>query len=80
MNPDAERYPGSTVVPYRALSPEALRGVVEEFVTRDSTDYGDAWVSLEDKVQQVVARLRRGEAVLLFEPDTGRTHIVAAEP
>jgi len=80
MNADTERYPGSTVVPYKKLSPEALRGVVEEFVTRDGTDYGDAWVSLEDKVQQVLARLRRGEAVVLFEPDTERTHIVAVEP
>lgn len=80
MNAYAERYPGSTLVPHQKLSPEALRGVVEEFVTRDGTDYGDTWMSLDDKVQQVLTRLRRGEAVLLFETDTERTHIVAVEP
>jgi len=28
-------------IPYHELSPEALHGVVEEFVTRDGTDYGE---------------------------------------
>jgi len=28
-------------VPYNQLSPEALQGVIEEFVTRDGTDYGE---------------------------------------
>jgi uncharacterized protein YheU (UPF0270 family) len=52
--------------------------VVEEFATRDGTDYGETWVSLEDKVQQVLSRLRRGEATLWFDPKTRSTHIVAA--
>ncbi len=73
-----QRYPGKTVVPHRQLSPEALRGVVEEFVTRDGTDYGDTWVSLEDRVQQVLVLLRTGEATLLFDRETGRTHLVVA--
>ena len=72
-------YPGQTVVPHRQLSPEALRGVVEEFVTRDGTDYGDTWVPLEEKVAQVLALLRRGEATLLFHRETGRTHLVVVE-
>ena len=74
-----QRYPGQTVVPHRELSPEALRGVVEEFVTRDGTDYGDTWVPLEERVQQVLERLRRGEADLLFDRETGSTHLVAVE-
>ena len=71
-------FPGQVVVPPGELSPEALRGVVEEFVTRDGTDYGETWVPLEEKVAQVMGLLRRGEAVLLFDPETGRTQI--AEP
>jgi hypothetical protein len=35
------------IIPFQDLSPEALRGVVEEFVTRDGTDYGEFEVSLE---------------------------------
>ncbi len=73
-----QRYPGQTVVPHQDLSSEALRGVVEEFVTRDGTDYGDTWVPLEDRVQQVLALLRQREATLLFDRETGRTHLVVA--
>jgi len=35
------------------LSPEALRGVIEAFVTREGTDYGAQEVPLDTKVFQV---------------------------
>ena len=28
------------IIPHRLLSPDALRGVIETFVTREGTDYG----------------------------------------
>jgi uncharacterized protein YheU (UPF0270 family) len=28
------------IIPHRMLSPDALRGVIEAFVTREGTDYG----------------------------------------
>jgi uncharacterized protein YheU (UPF0270 family) len=28
------------IIPHRLLRPEALRGAIEAFVTRDGTDYG----------------------------------------
>ena len=37
-------------IPYNQLSAEALRGIIENFVTRDSTDYGDIEISLETKI------------------------------
>jgi len=67
------------IVPWQQLSPDALRGLVEEFVTRDGTDYGESEVSLERRVDQVMARLRSGEAVLLFSESTGECSIVAKD-
>jgi uncharacterized protein YheU (UPF0270 family) len=58
------------VVPYTELSPEALRGVIESFVLREGTEYGERDVSLEDKVSQVIRQLRRGEAQIVFDPET----------
>ena len=55
-------------VPYRQLSPEALRGVVESFVLREGTDYGEREVSLDDKIAQVLEQLRCGEARILYDP------------
>lgn len=64
------------MVPWDQLSAEALRGLIEEFVTRDGTDYGEVEVPLERRVEQVMAQLRRGEAQILFSPNTGSCTIV----
>jgi uncharacterized protein YheU (UPF0270 family) len=34
------------IIPVNKLSPEALQGVIEEFISRDGTDYGEMEVSL----------------------------------
>ena len=57
-------------IPYEQLSPEALHGVIEEFVTRDGTDYGEVEVPLETKIAQVLAQLKSGKAVILFDQET----------
>jgi uncharacterized protein YheU (UPF0270 family) len=61
------------------LSAEALSGLVEEFVTRDGTDYGVAEASVDEKVAQVIAQLRSGEARLVFDPETGTANVVVAQ-
>jgi uncharacterized protein YheU (UPF0270 family) len=63
-------------IPWQQLSGEALQGVIEEFITREGTDYGTVETALADKVEQVMAQLRRGEAVLLFDAERSRSHIV----
>lgn len=57
------------------LSPEALRRLVEEFVTRDGTDYGTVERSVEEKIAQVLDQLRSGEARLVFDPETETANI-----
>ena len=64
------------VVPYTELSPEALRGVIEAFVLREGTEYGERDVSLEDKVSHVTRQLRRGEVQIVFDPGTESIDIV----
>ena len=58
------------MIPHRMLSPDALRGVIEAFVTREGTDYGAQEVSLETKVLQVRQQLDEGTAVLVYDEDT----------
>ena len=57
-------------IPYDQLSPEAIHGVIEEFVTRDGTDYGEIEVSLETKISQVLGQLKSGKAVIVFDQAT----------
>lgn len=65
-------------VPYRELSPEALAGVIESFVLREGTGYGAREYSLEEKVAHVLRQLERGEAKIMFDPDTESVSIVGA--
>ncbi len=65
-------------VPHGTLSPEALRGVIEEYVTRAGTDYGTQECSIDDKIGDVRRQLERGEAFITFDPDTATTTIVPA--
>jgi uncharacterized protein YheU (UPF0270 family) len=57
-------------IPYDQLSPEALQGVIEGFVTRDGTDYGEIEIPLETKIAQVMAQIRSGKAVIVFDQET----------
>jgi len=50
--------------------------VIEEFVTRDTTDYGERERSLEEKVDDVMWQLQRGEATVVFDPDAVTVNIV----
>jgi uncharacterized protein YheU (UPF0270 family) len=62
-------------VPYTELDPELLRAVIESFVLREGTDYGEREYSLDDKVARVLRQLERGEAQILFDPDTSSVDI-----
>jgi hypothetical protein len=63
-------------VPYTALSPDALRGVLESFVLREGTEYGARDFTLEQKVAQVLKQLQRGEARVMFDPETASVTLV----
>lgn len=66
-------------VPYKRLSSSALNGLIEEFVTREGTDYGHADQSFEKKVASVVRQLESGRAVVLYDEETGSCNIVTRE-
>jgi uncharacterized protein YheU (UPF0270 family) len=77
--PEAD--PGETPipVPWQELSRDALQGVIESFVLREGTDYGEREVSMDAKCAQVRRALERGEAWVIFDPQTNSVSIVAAE-
>ncbi len=63
-------------VPYEALSAQALRGVIEAFVLREGTDYGEREVPLDAKVAAVMRQLERREARIVFDPKTQSVDIL----
>ena len=66
-------------IPVNKLSAKALRGVIEEFISRDGTDYGEIESSMETNFRQVKYKLENGSAVLIFDDETETTNILLAD-
>jgi uncharacterized protein len=66
----SDQVPDPVDVPYGELPADLLNAVIESFVLREGTDYGEKELSLEDKVARVVSQLKRGEAKIIFDPET----------
>jgi len=66
-------------VPHGALTREALRGVIEEFVTRDGTDYGLRERELDEKVADVLRQLECGEVRIVIDSETESVTLLAVE-
>ena len=66
------------VVPHGEIPPDTLRALIEAFVLREGTEYGERDVLLDTKVAQVLRQLERREAQVLFDPATESVDIVPA--
>ena len=66
------------IIPREQLKPDVLRGILEEFVSREGTDYGHHDVSLEEKIAQVLRQIERGQAEIVFDPASETCDIVPA--
>jgi uncharacterized protein YheU (UPF0270 family) len=63
------------LIPVNKLSAKALQGVIEEFISRNGTDYGAIEASLETNIRQVKSKLESGSAVHVFDDETETTNI-----
>ena len=57
------------LIPHDLLEADTLARLIEDFVTRDGTDNGDE-TPLETRVARVQRALERGEAVIVFDPQS----------
>lgn len=64
------------IIPYEQINPDALRGLVEEFVSRDGTDYGWNETSLATKVTQVLQQIKQGLVVIVYDSETQSCNII----
>jgi uncharacterized protein YheU (UPF0270 family) len=63
-------------IPHRSVSSDILRAVIEEFVSREGTDYGFEY-SLDSKVDAVRKQLDQGKARLFFDSKSETCDIVS---
>lgn len=65
------------VVPHDQINPATLRTMIQEFVSRDGADWGDARGTLEEKVKQVLAQLHSGRVQVVFDLNSNSANLVA---
>ena len=54
-------------IPHTQLSDEALQAIIEEFISREGSEYGLIEYSFEEKVRHVIKQLERGEVIVTFD-------------
>lgn len=57
-------------VPPERVQAEVLEALLEEFASRDGTDYGLQETPLERKVQSLLRQINSGDLQLLFDTDS----------
>tara|TARA_Y100000766_G_C18792186_1_gene548791 strand:+ start:775 stop:981 length:207 start_codon:yes stop_codon:yes gene_type:complete len=66
-------------IPYNQLSKHTLLAVIEEFISREGTDYGHKEYTLDEKVEKVKSQLVKGEIKLLFDSETSSCNLVKVD-
>ncbi len=67
------------IVPWKDLPPDTLTNLIEEFVTRDGTDYGYQEIPTATKVEQVRHQLKKQEAFVVFDEVTESVSVMGKE-
>ncbi len=68
-----------TLIPFDKLSKDALDGVLEEFVNREGTDYGLIETSFTAKCEQVLAQIKQGKVLIVFDHDSQSVGLMLKE-
>lgn len=57
-------------VPLEALTADAVKGVIENFILREGTDYGTSEVPYDVKAKQILKQIEKGDVKIAFDPNT----------
>jgi len=66
-------------VPAQRLGADVLQDLLEEFASRDGTDYGEVELTLAQKTGNLRRQLQQGDLLLLFETESEQWDLVAAD-
>lgn len=64
-------------IPWQQLSPDTVTAILEEFATREGTDYGDEHFTLAQKVAMLRRQLERGDVAISFDTHTETCSLIS---
>lgn len=65
------------IIPFDSIDEDTLHNIVESFVLREGTDYGEIEISLQEKVEQIIEQLRAGDIVVEYSEEHESVNIIA---
>lgn len=54
------------IIPWQDLEEETLINIAESFILREGTDYGEEELSLQHKTQNLLTKIKQGEALIIW--------------
>ncbi|WP_444885506.1 YheU family protein [Microbulbifer sp. PSTR4-B] len=67
------------IIPFAQLDANTLQNLLEEYATREGTEYGECEVELPEKVASLRRQLQSGDVVIWFDPGEETVNLVLAE-
>lgn len=64
------------IIPVEQLGDDILNALIEEFITREGTDYGSYEVALSQKVEQIHRQLVAGDVLIVFDAATESANLM----
>ena len=58
------------IIPWQEIPADSLQNLIEEFVSRDGTDYGVQETPLSTRVEQVRKKIEKGTVVIWYDDVT----------
>lgn len=54
------------IIPWQELSEEALKNIIEQFILREGTDYGEKEMSFAEKTTQIHQQLINNQVAIVY--------------
>ena len=66
-------------IPHNQVPEQTLLAIIEEFISREGTDYGHRENTLDEKVEKDKSQLLNGEIKLMFDSETSSCNLVKVD-
>ena len=66
-------------IPHNQIPEQTLLAIIEEFISREGTDYGHREYTLDEKVEKVKSQLLNGKIKLMFDSETSSCNLVKVD-
>lgn len=65
------------IIPYQSLSADVLQAIIEEYINREGTDYGEYELTLTQKAERLLPQIQSGDVLIVFDEITESVQLVS---